>query len=35
MAKGRVNYGNIPELKGIDLEPYRGNSITKHYLKVV
>ena len=35
MAKGRVNYGKIPELKGIDLEPYRGGSITKHYLKVV
>jgi putative phage-type endonuclease len=33
ISKGRVNYGKIPELKGIDLEPYRGNSITKHYLK--
>jgi len=35
MAKGRVNYGKIPELKGIDLEPYRGASITKHYLKII
>ena len=35
MAKGRINYKNIPQLKGIDLEPFRGDSITKHYLKVV
>ena len=35
MAKGRINYGKIPELQDIDLEPFRGGSITKHYLKVV
>ena len=35
VSKGRVNYKNIPELKGIDLEPFRGDSITKHYLKAI
>ena len=35
ISKGRINYKNIPELKGIDLEPFRGDSITKHYLKAI
>ena len=35
LSKGRINYGKIPELEGLDLEPFRGSSITKHYLKVI
>jgi hypothetical protein len=35
VSKGRINYGKIPELEGLDLEPFRGTSITKHYLKVI
>lgn len=27
---GRVNYGKIPELEGVNLDKYRGKSITKH-----
>ena len=34
-AKGRVNYNNIPELKGVDLEKYRGEPTVKHYLKIM
>ena len=34
-SKGRVNYKAIPELKGVNLEDYRGDDITKHYLKML
>ena len=34
-SKGRVNYKEIPELKGVNLEDYRGEDITKHYIKMI
>ena len=34
-SKGRVNYKDIPELSGVNLEDYRGEDITKHYLKMI
>ena len=34
-SKGRVNYKDIPELAGVNLEEYRGENITKHYLKMI
>lgn len=34
-SKGRINYAKIKELKNVNLEDYRGESITKHYLKVI
>ena len=34
-SKGRINYKNIPELNGVNLEDYRGDDITKHYLKMI
>lgn len=34
-SKGRVNYAKIKELKNVNLEDYRGASITRHYLKVI
>ena len=34
-SKGRVNYKAIPELQGVNLEDYRGDDITKHYIKML
>jgi putative phage-type endonuclease len=34
-SKGRVNYAKIKELKNVNLEDYRGASVTRHYLKVI
>jgi len=34
-SKGRVNYKNIPELEGVNLEDYRGQDIVKHYIKMI
>ena len=34
-SKGRVNYKNIPELKGVNIEDYRGDEIIKHYIKMI
>jgi putative phage-type endonuclease len=31
-GKGRISYAKIPELKGVDLEDYRGKSIIKYYI---
>ena len=35
VSKGRVNYKDIPELDGVDIENYRGEDITKHYIKMI
>ena len=34
-SKGRVNYKDIPELKGVNIEDYRGDEIIKHYIKMI
>jgi len=34
-VKGRVNYKLVPQLDGVDLEEYRDEPSTRHYLKVV
>lgn len=33
VRKGSVNYKDIPELKGIDLESYRGEEVTSWVFK--
>ena len=34
-SKGRVNYKDIPQLSGVNLEDYRGDDVTKHYIKMI
>ena len=34
-SKGRVNYKDIPQLSGVNLEEYRGEDVTKHYIKMI